>query len=39
MGKDGVIMWKYDKKLQYPVNITNPDPKMAKFIISQYGRS
>ena len=30
-------MWKYDKKLQYPVNIKNPDPQMAKFIISQYG--
>lgn len=30
-------MWKYDKKLQYPVNIKNPNPKMAKLIISQYG--
>ena len=30
-------MWKYDKKLQYPVNIKDPDPQMAKFIISQYG--
>ena len=30
-------MWGYDKKLQYPVNIKNPNPKMAKFIISQYG--
>jgi len=30
-------MWKYDKKLQYPVNIKTPDPQMAKFIISQYG--
>ncbi|MBR4110313.1 MAG: manganese catalase family protein [Clostridia bacterium] len=30
-------MWGYEKKLQYPVNIKNPDPKMAKFIISQYG--
>lgn len=30
-------MWGYEKKLQYPVNIKNPNPKLAKFIISQYG--
>ena len=30
-------MWGYEKKLQYPVNIKNPNPKMAKCIISQYG--
>ena len=30
-------MWKYEKKLQYPVNIKNPNPKLAKIIISQYG--
>ena len=30
-------MWKYDKKLQYPVNIKNPNPKLAKAIISQLG--
>ena len=30
-------MWSYNKKLQYPVNIKNPNPKLAKFIISQYG--
>lgn len=30
-------MWGYDKKLQYPVNIKNPNPQLAKFIISQYG--
>lgn len=30
-------MWSYDKKLQYPINIKNPNPKLAKFIISQYG--
>ena len=30
-------MWNYDKKLQYPVNIKNPNPRLAKFIISQYG--
>ena len=30
-------MWIYEKKLQYPVNIKNPNPAMAKFIIIQYG--
>ena len=30
-------MWAYEKKLQYPVNIKNADPKMAKVIISQLG--
>ena len=30
-------MWKYDKKLQYPVNITSPDLMMAKNILTQFG--
>ncbi len=30
-------MFTYEKKLQYPVNIKNPDPKAAQIIISQYG--
>ena len=30
-------MWKYEKKLQYPINIKNPNPKFAQIIISQYG--
>lgn len=30
-------MFIYNKKLQYPVRIANPDPALAKFIISQYG--
>ena len=30
-------MWKYEKKLEYPVNITKKDLKMAKNILSQYG--
>lgn len=30
-------MWQYEKKLQYPVNIKNPNPKLAEFIISQLG--
>ena len=30
-------MWQYEKKLQYPVNIKNPNPALAKVIISQLG--
>lgn len=30
-------MFIYEKKLQYPVRIKNPNPRLAKFIISQYG--
>lgn len=30
-------MFVYEKKLQYPVKIKDPNPALAKFIISQYG--
>lgn len=30
-------MFVYEKKLQYPVKITNPNPKYAQIIITQYG--
>ena len=30
-------MWAYEKKLQYPVNIKNSNPKLAQAIISQLG--
>lgn len=30
-------MWMYDKKLEYPIKIKKPDPRMAKLIITQYG--
>ena len=30
-------MFVYEKKLQFPVKIANPDPKLAKIIISQVG--
>lgn len=30
-------MWLYEKRLQYPVNITKPDPATAKIVISQLG--
>ena len=30
-------MFVYDKKLQFPVRITNTDPKLASIIVSQYG--
>ena len=30
-------MFAYEKKLQYPIKIKNPNPEYAKIIISQYG--
>ena len=30
-------MWNYEKRLQYPVNITKPNAKIAQIIMSQYG--
>lgn len=30
-------MWQYQKRLQYPVKIKNPNPQYAKIIITQYG--
>ena len=30
-------MFSYEKKLQYPVKIDKPNPKLASIIISQYG--
>src|SRR5574344_2806365 len=30
-------MFAYDKKLQYPVKISNTNPRLAAIIISQYG--
>ncbi len=30
-------MWSYEKRLQFPVNIKEPDAKLAQIIISQFG--
>ena len=30
-------MWKYEKKLLYPVKIKNKNPRLAQIILSQYG--
>ena len=30
-------MWAYEKRLEYPVNITKKDLKMAKYLNAQYG--
>ena len=30
-------MWRYEKRLQYPVKIKNPNPKYAQIIVSQLG--
>jgi len=37
MGIGGLIMFVYEKKLQYPVKIKNPNPALAKFILTQFG--
>lgn len=30
-------MWSYEKRLQYPVNITKPNAKIAQVVLTQYG--
>jgi len=30
-------MWYYEKKLQYPVKVRECNPRLAKFLIEQYG--
>ena len=37
MGKGEFLMWTYNKALEYPINIKCTNPRLAKFIISQYG--
>ena len=32
-------MWKYEKRLQYPINIKKKDLNMAKLLVTQYGGS
>jgi len=32
-------MWRYEKRLQYPINIKNKDIHMAKLLVTQYGGS
>lgn len=30
-------MWSYERRLQFPVNIKEPNAKLAQVIISQFG--
>lgn len=30
-------MWNYERRLQYPVNISRPNAEIAKVVISQFG--
>ena len=32
-------MWIYEKKLEYPVRVSGPNPRLAKIVIEQYGGS
>jgi len=38
-GHGRVNMWKYEKRLQFPVDIKKKDLRMAKLLITQYGGS
>lgn len=37
MGRRVRLMWNYEKRLEFPVNIKEPNAKLAQVIISQYG--
>lgn len=37
MGEGVSLMWNYEKRLQYPIKITQTNPQLAQVIISQYG--
>lgn len=37
LGRSVWIMWSYEKRLQFPVNIKEPNAQLAQAIISQYG--
>ena len=37
LGKELLLMWNYEKRLQFPIHIKEPNAKLAQFIISQYG--
>ncbi len=37
LGKGELLMWTYNKVLEYPIRIKSPNPRLAKYIISQYG--
>ena len=30
-------MWEYKKNLQFPIDIKTPNPRLANYIVSQYG--
>ncbi|MEA4882584.1 MAG: manganese catalase family protein [Clostridia bacterium] len=30
-------MWVYEKKLEYPMKVSGPNPKLAKSVVTQYG--
>ena len=37
VGRSVWIMWSYERRLQFPVNIKEPNAKLAQVIISQFG--
>ncbi len=39
LGRGLLLMWNYEKRLEYPINIKETNPKIAKFIMSQAART
>ena len=37
LGRGLLLMWNYEKRLEYPINIKETNPKIAQYIMSQYG--
>ena len=37
LGRRDAVRWIYEQRLQYPVNITQTNAKLAQVIISQFG--
>ena len=37
VGRGELLMWNYERRLEYPVNITRPNAKIAQIIMTQYG--
>lgn len=37
LGRGKISMWNYEKRLEYPIKISQPNPKIAMDIMSQLG--
>lgn len=39
LGGSKLVMWLYERRLQYPVSIRNPDKKLAEYIVESLNAS